>query len=599
VRRSAVRGKGHRLRRLILAAVVLVLAVSAGAAWGGKRVVSSRDHLQEAAALVHRLRREVQEADPAAGRTLAELQAETRAARTDTNDPIWRAGVRLPGVGDDLAAVRTVAATLDELARDGLPQLVATAGMLGAGSLLPASGRIDVSLVQRAARKLGEADVAVRRAGHAIDAITVEGLTASVRTAVVQLRAELRRAARMLSIAAKSAALAAPMLGADGARTYLVLLQNLAEVRATGGMPGAFVVVRADRGKLEIADQGTAGGLRPFRKPVMPLTPGDRQLYSDRLATFPADINLTPHFPTTGALAREMYRRRSGVTVDGVFATDPVALSYALHAIGPVPVPDGEPLSSANAVSLLLSRIYAGGLSAEQQDRYFAEAARAVFRALVSRPVDPTALAGGLVRAAGERRVLVWSARADENRLLDNTVLAGSLPPTDGRNPTVGVFLNDGSGAKLGYYLTHSADIAVTPTCRRDGRREITLRVGLGSTAPKTGLSRDVLGLGLAGDPYTVRTNVSVYGPAGGAILDMRLDDAERPFGSGRDRRRPVGTVTVDLLPGTSRQLDVTMLTGVPADGYGPSVTPRLWTTPGVVPWAQTTKSGDACAKNE
>lgn len=592
---ESVTKAGRLPRRLILLTLVVVLTGSAGAAWGRTRVLDSRDHLQEAARLVRELRRQLQEVDPAAARTLATLQGETWAARSDANDPVWRAGVHLPVVGDDLAAVRRVASTLDELARDGLPQLVATAGMLGAGSFLPAGGRIGLTPLERAAPRLAEADAAFRRARQSVDAIAADGLTKPARTAVIQLRDELRSAARTVTMAARIAALLPPMLGANGPRTYLVLLQNLAEVRATGGMPGAFVVVRADRGRVEIADQGTAAGLRPFAKPVLPLTPDDRRLYTDKLATFPADINLTPYFPTTGALAREMYRRRSGVTVDGVFATDPVALSYVLDAIGPVPVPGGEPLTAANAVSVLLSRIYAGDISPARQDEYFAAAARAGFQALVSRPLDPPALEDALARAAGERRVLMWSARPDENSLFESTVLAGALPASDGTDPTVGVFLNDGSGAKLGYYLTHGAELAVTPACRRDGRRELTLRVTLGSTAPEAGLSPYVLGLGLAGDPYTVRTNVSVYSPTGGAILEMKVGRGKQPFGSGQDRRRAVGVVSADLKPGASWTLEVTMLTGVPAGGYGPAVTPRLWTTPGVVPWSQSTEPGDGC----
>jgi hypothetical protein len=252
-------------------------------------------------------------------------------------------------------------------------------------------------------------------------------------------------------------------------------------------------------------------------------------------------------------------------------------------------------LTAGNAVSTLLSRVYADDISPEQQDAYFAAAARATFQALVSRPLNPPALLESLGRAAGERRLLVWSARPEENDLLESTVLAGVLPASDGADPTVGVFLNDGSGAKLGYYLTHSARLAVTPTCRGDGRREVTLQVTLGSTAPRSGLSSYVLGLGLAGDPYTIRTNVSVYSPTGGTILGMKLDRGERSFGSGRDRRRAVGIVTVDLRPGTERTLDVTMLTGVPAEGYRRTITPRLWTTPGVVPWAELIDSADGC----
>jgi hypothetical protein len=558
-------------------------------------VIGSRDHLEQAATLVQQLRRQLTAVDPAATQTLARLQIETRAARADLDDPIWRAGAHLPVAGDDLTAVRAIASTLDDLARDGLPQLVATAGLVRAGSLVPRDGRIDLTPLQRAAPQLVAADAAMRRARDAVGAITVGRLAAPIRVAVLQLRAEMRDAARTVAVAAKSATLLPAMLGANGRRTYLVLFQNLAEVRATGGMPGAFVVIEADHGKINIVDQGTAAGIAPFERPVVALTPADRRLYTDKLATFPADVNLTPHFPTTGEIAREMYRRRTGVAVDGVLSTDPVALSYLLAVLGPVPVTGGESLSAENAVPLLLSRLYRDDISPERQDAYFAAATRAIFRALLGRPLDPPALLGALSRAAGERRLLVWSTRDEENRLLENTVLAGVLPAGDGVDPTVGVFLNDGSGAKLGYYLTHDAEVTVTPACRTDGRREITLRIVLGSTAPRSGLPSYVLGLGLAGDPYTIRTNVVVYSPTGGTMVGMRLDGVRQPFGSGRERRRAVGIITVDVRPGARRTLDATMLTGVPAGGYGPTVTPRLWTTPGVVPWRRMVHSGDGC----
>ena len=88
--------------------------------------------------------------------------------------------------------------------------------------------------------------------------------------------------------------------------------------------------------------QGTASNdLGGFDSPVLRLDPAMRQLYTDRLGIHPADVNFTPHFPTTAILAREMYRRRSGHVVDGVVATDPVALAYLLRATGPVPLPSG------------------------------------------------------------------------------------------------------------------------------------------------------------------------------------------------------------------------------------------------------------------
>jgi hypothetical protein len=373
-----------------------------------------------------------------------------------------------------------------------------------------------------------------------------------------------------------------------------VFVQNNAEVRATGGLPGAYVVIGADRGAVRIVEQGTAAtDLQSFETPVLPLDPDMRSLYTDRLGTYPGDVNFTPHFPTAAALFREMYRLRSGRTVDGVIATDPVALSYLLRATGPVPVPDGPALTSENAVRVLLSEAYARSSSNDAQDRYFAGVARRLFETFVGRPPDFRAALGELARAAGERRILVWSAHADEQRVIAGTVLEGALPTEDGPGPIVGLFLNDGSGSKLSYYLTQKTEL-VMRSCRRDGRRLLRLRVVFGSTAPTSGLSRGVLGLGLAGDPYTSRTNVLVFSPAGGAVEAARMDGRPVAIGTGTERGRIVAVVTVDLPPGGTRTVEFDLLTRKLAD---PSAAgePRLWTTPTAIPWSSKTEWSARC----
>jgi hypothetical protein len=584
------------LRRAAIIALAFVCLATAGTAWVGFRAMNARDHLQQAATLVRQLRAQLEDGDPAATQTLAELQRETRAARSETQDPGWRLAGRLPLAGEDLAAARTIAAVLDDLARDGMPPLVETAALMNGGVLALKNGRIDLGPLRDAAPHLAAAHAAVIRAGDRVAAIPVSGLVAPLRSALEDLLVDLEHAEDTTGVVARSTALLPPMLGASGPRSYLLLFQNPAEIRATGGMPGAFIVIRADRGSIEITDQGTASGkLGVFGKPVLKLAESDRLLYGERLGIYPADVNLTPDFPTAGALAREMYRLRTGRLVDGVLATDPIALSYLLRTLGTVKVLGGTDLTAANAVSVLLSKSYARDISYEKQDQYFGAAAKAVFQALVARPLDPQKLLAVLARAAGERRLLVWSAHPADNELLAGTVLSGVMPASDGAQPTVGVFLNDGSGAKLGYYLTQSAELAVEAGCRADGRRRLKLRVVLGSTAPASGLSQYVLGLGLAGDRYTVRTMVAVYGSTGGAMSSISLDGKPVPFGSGRDRRRAVGIVAVDLKPGTERTLEVDLLTGVPRTGGDATITPRLWTTPGVSAWEQSVRSADGC----
>ncbi|HKT05867.1 MAG TPA: DUF4012 domain-containing protein, partial [Rugosimonospora sp.] len=445
----------------------------------------------------------------------------------------------------------------------------------------------------QAAPQLAAANRAVQLARGRIDALPVDGLDPRLRPKLVELRTRLGEVAAITGTLARAAALLPPMLGTDGPRTYLVLFQNLAEARATGGLPGAYLVVSADHGVIRIIDQGTAlTGLGGFPAPVLPLDPAVRSLYTDRVGNYAGDVNFTPYFPTAAQLIREMYRRRSGRTVDGVLATDPVALSYLLRATGPIAVPGSAPLTSDTAVRTLLSQSYARWPTGPEQDRYFAAAARTVFAALLHLNADPRAIVDQLGRAGGERRLLLWSAHADEQRQISGTVLEGALPSDDGGRPTVGVFLNDGTGGKLGYYLTPAASLAFG-ACRPDGRRELRLRITLGSRAPRSGLPETVLGLALAG-PYVLRTNVLVFAPTGGTVVSARLDGVPTAVGTGVEHGRNVLVLPVDLPPGGTHTIDASLLSADTRTGPA-VVAPQLWTTPTVTPWHTTVASASRC----
>ncbi|HET9518013.1 MAG TPA: DUF4012 domain-containing protein, partial [Actinoplanes sp.] len=506
----------------------------------------------------------------------------------------WSAATNLPFYGDDLAAVRTVSQVLDDLAGNGLPALLDVAAGLDPSTLAPRNGRIDLTALNAAGPRIAAGLGVIRKAQSTVDTIAVDDLAEQLRVAVLQLKGGLAKAERLTSTADRAATLLPPMLGAAGPRTYLILFQNLAEVRATGGMPGAYIVIKADGGQVTITDQGTAAGdLKVFDTPVMQLSEDMDALYTQRPAVFPANVNLTPDFPTAAMLARKMYQVRKGVAVDGVFATDPVALSYLLKTTGPVAMPKGAALTADNAVRLLLSEVYANYPDQAEQDLYFAGAARATFEALLKGQGDPKGMINQLARASGERRLLVWSADEQEQAALNDTVLQGRLPADDGGAPTVGVFLNDGSGAKLSYYLNQTAALSLGDCDEDTPTRELKLAITLGSTAPTGGLPAYVTGLGLSGAPYTVQTQVMVFAPTGGGVIEAFVDGKPVEIGGGSERGRHVGVITVDLPPGATQKLDVTLQTGdLPAG----DVKPRLWTTPTVRPWKTAVTSGAGCA---
>jgi hypothetical protein len=592
----------ERLRKLlnwrILVPFGLVVVLLLGtAAWVGYQGTRAATHLGAAAKLFVQLKEQVATGDAdSAKRTLVSLRRETSAAKDETAGTAWTLASALPKVGDDLSAARTIAEALDDLATDGLPALIDAASGLEAAVLAPEHGTVDLAALQAAAPRIAKATAVIKDVHARIAKIRTKGLDPRIATKIPQLLAALQKAERLAGPAGQAMALLPPMLGAGGPRTYLLMFQNLAEVRASGGMPGSFIVIQANQGAISVVDKGTAAyTLRTFDAPVLPLDEDAEDLFTDRLGTYAADVNLTPDFPTTATIVREMYRRRTGRTVDGVLSVDPVALSYLLGATGPVPIPGYAPLSAANAVPQLLNQVYLRMPDPKTQDAYFEVVAGSVFAALLTQHGDPRAEVAALARAAGERRLLMWSAHPEEQGVIATTVLGGILPVDDGARPTVGVFLNDGSGAKLGYYLHRSVSLAVG-RCLEDGTRELTLKVALTSVAPASGLPKSVTGLALSGDPYTIQTNILVYAPSSGTTVAASLDGADADAGSGVDKGRAVSVVTVEVPPGQTRTLDLTLITGSLAAPADP-VTPRLVLTPGLTPWKTAIASGPGCPK--
>jgi len=196
--------------------------------------------------------------------------------------------------------------------------------------------------------------------------------------------------------------------------------------------------------------------------------------------------------------------------------------------------------------------------------------------------VDPFSLLGPLEQAVGERRVLAWSTHPEEQRRLDGTHLGGGLPASDGNRPFVGVFVNDGTAAKMHYYLRQEVRVS-TPACTADGYRHLRIDVTMTSIAPTdavASLPRSVTGNGAGGlPPGVIRSQVLIYGSAEGAVRTVEDGSGLVPFLAKEEQGRPVAVFFADLLPGESRSYTVGLLAPLAQEAE-----PEIRTTPGVAP---------------
>ena len=549
-------------------AVVLLAGVLA------YQAVQARTALLTVAGDFQHLADSVRSGDEQSARTaLDSAREESRRAENATDGVLWGAATQAPVLGDDVDAVRTVAQVSRTLSDDALGGVVAASEAVNPEQLSPRRGRISLAPLTKVAPTIVAADEQLHAQVDRVDQIDTGALVAQLASPVEEMQRKLSAAATLSSRASYAVRLLPPMLGADGPRNYLVLFQNNAEIRATGGIPGALAVMRADRGKLSLVRQGTASDLGIHQKPPIPLTREETALYERKLGTYGADINFTPDFPRTAELAQAMWRVTKGQKVDGVLSADPVALSYLLEATGPVRVPGGVTLSSGNAVDVLLSDVYRRQADPEKQNAFFASAARTVFTAVVSGKADPSALLDGLTRGATDGRLFAWSDVPAEQRLLEETPLAGAVPRQAGPSPYVGVFMNDGTAAKMEYYLDHRVDVKPVG-CNSEGRQELEVTVTVKSDAPRRAADLPVSVIGprkgkswFGVEPGHMRLNVHLYAPIGGWIRASAVDGQETPLNELEHDGHPVGSQTVDLGPGEARRLTYTVMTGVQQPG--------------------------------
>nr|KEP23821.1 hypothetical protein DA06_04305 [Georgenia sp. SUBG003] len=499
----------------------------------------------------------------AAASTAAGLRGNTAAAREALSGPHWELAGKLPMIGDDVRAVRTVSVVVDDLSTEALGRLVTAADVLSPARLTPVDGRIDLEPFREAAPDVVAADEAVRSARSTLRTVETAGLIEQLRAPVRQFADQVDSIAALTATASRAVRLIPPMMGAEGPRDYVLLVQNNSEPRATGGLPGTYVLLTADHGTVSMVDQRTAASMGGFPEPILELSRAERGLYGTQLGRYPGNVTSTPDFPRTAQLAREAWRRETSNEVDGVLSVDPVALGILLGATGPVTLPTGHELTADNAAQLLLNQVYLEVGDAQAQDAFFAAAAEQIFGAFLSGPVDPPALMGALDTAADQGRLMLWSAVPEEQALINGTTLSGELRGEVGDSPLVGIYVHDRSGAKIAYYEHVDAQVT-SKDVRLDGSQRLSVTVTVSSRVPEGVETMPPLltGGGNFVPVGSIRSDIHVYAPAGGRIVSASADDPSAAYVPLFHDGLMVGTHEVVLEPGQVTTLRFEIETG-------------------------------------
>jgi hypothetical protein len=153
-----------------------------------------------------------------------------------------------PYAGRTLRYTSGVAAAVDDVAQRVLPDIVGTGDALAPSRLRTGGATINLAPLKAAQPALAHASTELTAVTAMVQTLSGNGVLSPVRNAGQQLTSQLTSFTSQLNDAGLAAKLLPPMLGGAGPRRYLVVMQDNAEVRGTGGLLGAYAIVEATTG---------------------------------------------------------------------------------------------------------------------------------------------------------------------------------------------------------------------------------------------------------------------------------------------------------------------------------------------------------------
>lgn len=506
-----------------------------------------------------------------------------RRAHLLTSGPAWWTAAELPYVGTPFEIARGATSASLTVGADVLPKLLNVASSLDPAKLRVGGHTVDLQPLVDAEPTLSTAARQLDKALASLSAVPLDGWLTPINNTRIQLELQMRAVGGYVDAASRAAKVLPNMLGLHGTKRYFIALQNEAEARGTGGLPGAFAIATATKGTVKFRTFSSDFALLPVaNKQRIPTGLDFGQNYhaaygSMTPTSFFTNGNVSPHFPYAARVWAAMWQKHSGQHIDGVVAIDPQVLAYFLGATGPVAMPDGSVIGANNVVELTEKDQYQIFTDNFARKDYLVSILKSVSTNLMSGRASAMRLAKAATAAAKEQRFLVWSADPSVESVLAETDYAGAIP--DNSRPFVGLVLNNASAGKLDYYVTRSL------TYHRSGcgsQRDVLVTIQLRNNAPASGLPIYVT-TRLDHPPYPTkpgdsRTILDYYATQGAQLQSATLNDKPTTIIVQQDRGHPIFRMDLELPRGKTQTL--TLHLSEPA-GKGQ---PRVWRQPGVSP---------------
>jgi hypothetical protein len=401
------------------------------------------------------------------------------AARTGLG-PEWFVGIAsaIPWVGRQYSAV-------DSLVRIGIDGADAGAGLAGllhdvsvsaSASATGTAGSFGGFLVRGHSRIIA-AVASMSDAADRAASLPTEGLVPQLAREVRSVQSALQRFAPLLKRGRELMRVLSFV--ASGRHRILIVSQDGAELRPTGGFAGSFDILDVGPDGFSLESYQDVYVL-PMPSPPVPAPPGAlmHAQFSFR------DANWWIDFPTSARAMLGFWRIQGQAPVDGIIAIDTVAIEDLLAATGPVSVPGyAGTFTSQNLLTRLLDivEIKSGG-SADRKTVLGALASRLEDLLRGAGPAELEQAAQALSKAADAKHIQMYFPNSSVEAVVDSFGWSGRVAPPAGTTDVLAISNGMNQGAKANAGVKKTIQYAVE--LRADRSADTTLVLSFANTEP-------------------------------------------------------------------------------------------------------------------
>lgn len=415
----------------------------------------------------------------------------------------------IPIFGRPVQAIRHGVAAAGEVSSAALITQQAVSDLLGPAARTPRSvraedtplyrgGVLNLKLLEGLGPRLERVVGHLRAADREIRAIQPFVVIPHVNEVKQQAIADATRALRLAERMRAGVRVLPAFLGSDRKMTYLIALQNEADLRGPGGALLAYGLVSVDRGRFDLLAGGSVDDLRvdprtlgpnvPLRRVDVPL-PASVAWYVDHVPkAYPwiGTVNYSPNFPEAAVAWARMVKKTTGVSIDGVIALDQSSVAAMLGTRRIRVPPFRRPITGANLVEVVSHDQYS------LPDRVQIEFPAQLIAAAWPKIMDPSPLQASL-QSIGEslrqKRIQLWSASPELESQLRELGWDGGVRVRPGDY----LYVADSKlvSNKVDYYSRMAIDYRVSIDA--SGNAQATLEVALTNDSPD-GLPRRIAG---------------------------------------------------------------------------------------------------------